>query len=90
MSDPVGQSPGQRRSTTIVVALPITLGQFMKVAGVASTGGEAKYLVASGEVRVNGVVETQRGRKLRPGDIVEGAGAVLEVRDRPAADSITV
>lgn len=49
----------------------ITLDQFLKWAGVSGTGGEAKELVAGGGVRVNGAVETRRGRKLRPGDIVE-------------------
>ena len=35
------------------------------------SGGEAKVLVQTGEVRVNGEVETRRGRKLKEGDIVE-------------------
>ncbi|MGB9880486.1 MAG: RNA-binding S4 domain-containing protein [Anaerolineae bacterium] len=53
---------------TIPVTLPITLGQFLKVAGVVYTGGEAKHLIASGVVRLNDEVETRRGRKLAPGD----------------------
>lgn len=48
----------------------IKLEQFLKLAQVAATGGQAKVLIQSGAVRVNGQVETRRGRKLRPGDQV--------------------
>lgn len=65
---PAGTAPVQ-------VTFPITLGQFLKVAGLTATGGEAKQLIASGLVHVNGVVETRRGRKLLPGDVVSGPGA---------------
>ena len=55
----------------------IRLGQLLKLAGLADTGGEARELVQEGAVRVNGEVETRRGRQLRRGDIVEaGAEAV--------------
>jgi ribosome-associated protein len=52
----------------------ITLAQAVKAAGLADTGGQAKYLVRDGQVRVNGVAETRPGRKLFPGDrfVVEG------------------
>jgi ribosome-associated protein len=46
----------------------ITLAQALKVAGLAETGGQAKHLVRAGTVKVNGVTETQPGRKLFPGD----------------------
>lgn len=49
----------------------IRLDAFMKLAALAATGGEAKQLVQSGLVRVNGEVCLQRGRKLVPGDRVE-------------------
>ena len=45
----------------------IKLDQFLKLANVVQTGGEAKVLIQSGQVLVNGQVETRRGRKLRPG-----------------------
>ncbi len=57
----------------------ITLGQALKAASIAGTGGEAKILVQTGEVRVNGEVETRRGRKLREGDVVEVGEERLEV-----------
>ena len=52
----------------------IKLDQLLKLVGAAGTGGQAKLLIRSGEVRVNGQVETRRGRKLSPGDVVELEG----------------
>jgi ribosome-associated protein len=49
----------------------IRLGQFLKL---ADTGGEGKVLIASGDVTVNGEVDTRRGRQLHPGDVVEVFG----------------
>jgi len=49
----------------------IRLDGFLKFAGAAGTGGEAKVLVQAGLVRVNGSRETHRGRQLAPGDRVE-------------------
>lgn len=57
----------------------IRLGQLLKLAGVAGTGGEARELVQEGVVRVNGAVETRRGRQLRNGDVVEALGERLRV-----------
>lgn len=52
----------------------IKLDSFLKAVSAVGSGGEAKVLIADGEVRVNGEVELRRGRKLRPGDVVEFAG----------------
>jgi ribosome-associated protein len=46
----------------------ITLAQAVKAAGLADSGGQAKHLVREGQVSVNGVRETQPGRKLVAGD----------------------
>ncbi len=46
------------------------LDQFLKWKGVVGTGGEAKSLITSGQVKLNGLVETRRGRKLCSGDLV--------------------
>ena len=48
----------------------ITLTQFLKMQGFASTGGQAKFLVKELNIRVNGEKEDRRGRKLYPGDVV--------------------
>lgn len=52
----------------------ITLASLLKFCGEAATGGEAKQLVKSGDVKVNGEVSEQKGKKLRNGDIVEISG----------------
>ena len=46
------------------------LDQFLKWNNLVSSGGEAKILIKSGSVKVNGVIETRRGRKLNKGDKV--------------------
>lgn len=48
----------------------IKLGQFVKLANLVETGGEAKEVIAAGEVTVNGEVDTRRGKTLRQGDVV--------------------
>ncbi len=59
----------------------ITLGQALKASNFVGSGGEAKVLIQGGEVRVNGEVETRRGRKLQKGDVVEvGEDERLEIR----------
>ncbi|ANE46023.1 hypothetical protein SY83_06685 [Paenibacillus swuensis] len=54
----------------------ITLGQFLKLADVISTGGQAKFFVQEETIHVNGEAENRRGRKLYPEDtvVVEGHG----------------
>ncbi len=42
----------------------------MKIAGMVSTGGQAKLVIQGGEVLLNGIVETRRKKKLHPGDEV--------------------
>jgi ribosome-associated protein len=44
--------------------LPIRLGQFLKLANIVQDGFEAKIRIQNGEVMVNSIVETRRGRKL--------------------------
>ena len=52
----------------------IKLDQVLKLADLVSTGGHAKYLIQEGLVKVNGEIETRRGKKLRSNDIVEVEG----------------
>lgn len=58
----------------------IELAQLLKFGGLAETGGEAKQLIGAGQVTLNGVVETQRGKKIVPGDRVSYDGRTLVVR----------
>lgn len=48
----------------------IKLDQLLKFSGAAAIGSEAKELIASGGVKVNGEVCTMRGKKIRPGDTI--------------------
>ncbi len=57
----------------------IKLDSFMKWQNLVETGGQAKLLIQSGEVRVNGKIETRRGRKLVKGDRVTFKGKTLTV-----------
>ena len=71
----------------------IRLGELLKLAGVVGTGGEAKHLLASTEVRVNGELESRRGRQLRAGELVRHALATVfrevDVQD-PALAGVSV
>ena len=57
----------------------IKLDQALKLADVASTGGHAKFLILEGLVKVNGEIETRRGRKLKTQDIIEVEGNTIKV-----------
>jgi ribosome-associated protein len=57
----------------------IKLDSFMKWQNLAETGGQAKLLIQNGEVRVNGKIETRRGRKLVKGDKVTFKGRTVTV-----------
>ena len=58
----------------------IKLDSFMKWQNLVETGGQAKLLIQNGEVRVNGKIETRRGRKLVNGDKVTFKGKTLTVK----------
>jgi len=49
----------------------ITLGQFLKVADIISSGGEAKTFLACNRILINNEEDNRRGRKLYKDDIVE-------------------
>ena len=58
----------------------IKLGQAIKAAGLVEAGVEAKIVIQDGEVKVNGVVETQRGKKLFGGEVVEYNGSSILIK----------
>ncbi|UBF25425.1 RNA-binding S4 domain-containing protein [Kovacikia minuta CCNUW1] len=72
-SKPDGINPDPIKTDTI------KLEQYLKLMGVVQTGGQAKLLIQSGEVKVNGKVETRRGRKLVGGDRVSTLGETFKV-----------
>ena len=58
----------------------IKLGQAIKAAGLVESGVDAKIVIQDGEVKVNGVVETQRGKKLFGGEVVEYNGSSILIK----------
>lgn len=58
----------------VPVSGDIRLGQFLKLAGLVDSGADVKALIAEAAVRVNGDLETRRGRRLADGDEVAVAG----------------
>lgn len=59
----------------------IKLGQALKAAGLVESGVEAKEVILSGLVAVNGEIDTRRGRKLYGGDIVTFDGEEIKIED---------
>lgn len=57
----------------------ITLNNLLKAIGLVGTGGEANIRITNGEVRVNGIVETQKRKKLRAGDVIEFQQTAIEI-----------
>lgn len=57
----------------------IKLGQLLKLASLVSSGVEAKVVIQDGLVKVNGEVETRRGKKIYPQDVVEYNGQEVTV-----------
>lgn len=58
----------------------IKLDSLLKFAGVTETGGIAKEIVQQGRIKVNGEVCTQRGKKIRRGDVVEIEETQTEIK----------
>jgi len=65
----------------------IKLDSLLKLIGIASTGGEAKILITSGDVHVCGQKCLQRGRKLRGGDVVRYGDEIIKLTDNAHADT---
>lgn len=57
----------------------IRLDDFLKLNDAVQSGGHAKFVIQGGEVRLNGEICTQRGKKLRPGDSVDFNGFIYNV-----------
>ena len=58
----------------------ITLGQFLKLADIIQSGGEAKSFLAQNKVEIDGISDNRRGRKLRGGEIIEILGQTYEIK----------
>lgn len=71
---------GGRRVTPVCIDGEfIRLDALLKFSCVAQSGGQAKLLIQEGKAAVNGVISTQKGKKIRPGDTVTIQDAVLNI-----------
>lgn len=59
---------------------PIELNKILKYESLVASGGEAKHVIAEGQVKVNGEVETRKRKKIVSGDRIEFAGEILQVK----------
>ena len=59
----------------------IKLGQALKLAGLVESGVDAKIEIQDGNVKVNGEVEFQRGKKIHAGDVIEFDGQQVRVEN---------
>jgi ribosome-associated protein len=62
--------------------LPIELAKLLKYEGLVATGGEAKLLITEGHVRVNGEVETRKGKKINAGDVVSLGSERIKIAEK--------
>ncbi len=76
----VSKSPKKNVRTIVIEKPPIELSKLLKCAELAGSGGEAKYAIREGHVRVNGVVETRKGKKLVAGDEVSLGGESVVIQ----------
>ena len=59
----------------------IELYKVLKIEGLAASGGEAKAVIAEGQVLVNGVVETQKRKKIVAGDVIEFRDETIQINE---------
>tara|TARA_R110002049_G_scaffold29552_7_gene100411 strand:+ start:506 stop:733 length:228 start_codon:yes stop_codon:yes gene_type:complete len=70
----------QTTTSVILTQSPTELYKILKFEGLSSSGAEAKIAIADGLVKVNGVVELQKRKKIVAGDVVEFAETILNIR----------
>ena len=59
----------------------IELYKVLKIEGMVSSGGEAKAVIAEGQVLVNGAVETQKRKKIIVGDVIEFRDETIQINN---------
>ena len=65
------------KETVLIKTEYIKLDALLKFSGIAETGGEAKEIITEGVVKVNGEACLARGKKIRPGDLVDVDGQIM-------------
>jgi len=71
----------------VITKEPVELYKILKFEGWVDSGGAAKSVIAEGQVRVNGQVETQKRKKIVSGDIIAFGNTEVVIRFKP--DTIT-
>ncbi len=66
--------------TVEITKEPVELYKLLKFEGLVASGGEAKFLIAEGNVLVNGQIETRKRKKIVSGDIIELGEIILQVK----------
>lgn len=66
--------------TVYITSEPVELYKILKFEGLVGSGGEAKLVIAQGQVSVNGVIETRRRKKIVTGDTIRFGGEDLQVQ----------
>lgn len=69
----------EKRTITIDTEF-IRLDALLKYAGAVDTGGQSKWIIQDGNVKVNGEICTMRGKKMRDGDTAEYDGVLYQVQ----------
>lgn len=77
---PIQSTNSSSPRKVVVREVPIELCQFIKFGGLSESGGEAKQLISEGRVLLNGVVETQKRKKLAVDDQVKVDGHTIIVK----------
>lgn len=63
----------------VITREPVELFKILKFENIASSGGEAKAMIENENVLVNGLVETQKRKKIVAGDIIEVSGVEYKI-----------
>jgi len=63
-----------------ITSEPVELYKILKFEGLASSGGEAKSLIDSGQVSVNGAIEKRKRKKIVSGDVIGFMGEEFNIR----------
>ena len=63
-----------------IKTVPVALYKILKFENLAQSGGEAKFMIADGRVKVNRKIEIRKRKKIYPGDTIEAGGLVLDIQ----------
>jgi len=74
---------GMKEKEITLTKQPVELFKILKFEGMAGTGGEAKMLIADGQVKVNGVKETRKRKQIVADDVIEFGGEKFVVHLQP-------